>query len=377
MVDRYVKKHQHNIFTADQSMGGHRISDHADPLLPQDVATKLYVDTHSGTGSFIAGFGIDPVPLTSSTIAILQQGGTILRSLLGGGGTGTGTKFLRDDSTWVTITSGSGDIRSDGTVPFAADESMGGFKLINLATPTVGTDAANKNYVDLKDAATLVTAIASVPVGAIFTLGVENGEDGPPGPPGRDGVTGSPGTQGPPGVTGPVGLDGEHGEDGPPGPPGRDGTSGTQGTQGQMGPAGSDGENGEDGQIGPPGPTGPQGPPGQIISLDMGQSDPDPLFFGPTTFDASAIISGTVPIARGGTGKDNKTDAFDALSPTATKGDLIARSNVTNIAVAAGSNGQVLTADTTATGGVSWQDVTSVGGGEKPPTLVYRATHFI
>lgn len=45
---------------------------------------------------------------------------------------------------------GSGDIKSDGTVPFAANESMGGFKITNLGTPTAGTDAATKSYVDTK-----------------------------------------------------------------------------------------------------------------------------------------------------------------------------------------------------------------------------------
>lgn len=35
-----------------------------------------------------------------------------------------------------------------GSVAFTADQSMGGNKLTNLATPSTGTDAANKNYVD-------------------------------------------------------------------------------------------------------------------------------------------------------------------------------------------------------------------------------------
>lgn len=35
-----------------------------------------------------------------------------------------------------------------GTNPHTADQSMGGFKLTNVATPATGTDAANKSYVD-------------------------------------------------------------------------------------------------------------------------------------------------------------------------------------------------------------------------------------
>src|SRR5262245_31156396 len=56
----------------------------------------------------------------------------------------------------VAIT-GTGHIRSDGTVAFAADQSMGGNQLTNVGTPATGTDAATKNYVD--------TALAAIPAG--------------------------------------------------------------------------------------------------------------------------------------------------------------------------------------------------------------------
>jgi hypothetical protein len=39
-------------------------------------------------------------------------------------------------------------IKKDGSVAFTADQSMGGFKLTNLATPTAPTHAATKEYVD-------------------------------------------------------------------------------------------------------------------------------------------------------------------------------------------------------------------------------------
>lgn len=40
-------------------------------------------------------------------------------------------------------------IHKDGSTPFEGDQSMGGFKLTNLATPTQDSDAATKQYVDL------------------------------------------------------------------------------------------------------------------------------------------------------------------------------------------------------------------------------------
>ena len=39
-------------------------------------------------------------------------------------------------------------IQADGGQAFTADQSIGGFKLTNLGTPTASTDAANKSYVD-------------------------------------------------------------------------------------------------------------------------------------------------------------------------------------------------------------------------------------
>jgi hypothetical protein len=39
-------------------------------------------------------------------------------------------------------------VKKDGTVAFTGDQSMGGFKLTNVATATAGGDATNKTYVD-------------------------------------------------------------------------------------------------------------------------------------------------------------------------------------------------------------------------------------
>lgn len=74
-------------------------------------------------------------------------------------------------------------------------------------------------------------------------------------------------------------------------------------------------------------------------------------------------VTGTLPIANGGTGQTAETAAFDALAPTTTKGDLIAHNGTDNVRQAVGTNGQVLTADSTASTGVAWSD-SSAGAGE-------------
>ncbi len=79
------------------------------------------------------------------------------------------------------------------------------------------------------------------------------------------------------------------------------------------------------------------------------------------TTGTAANVTGTVAIANGGTGQTTQTDAFDALAPTTSKGDLIAHNGTDNVRVAAGTNGFVLTADSSAAAGVAW--AAASGGG--------------
>ncbi len=73
------------------------------------------------------------------------------------------------------------------------------------------------------------------------------------------------------------------------------------------------------------------------------------------------LVAGLVPIANGGTGQTAAQQGFDALAPTSTKGQIIARDTATNVAIAAGTNGFVLSADSTQTGGVKWISAGGVG----------------
>jgi hypothetical protein len=77
----------------------------------------------------------------------------------------------------------------------------------------------------------------------------------------------------------------------------------------------------------------------------------------------------TVPIANGGTGQTTAVAAFDALAPTTTKGDLILHDGTDNVRLAVGgTNGHVLTVDSTTATGVKWA---AAGGGSGGSTNVW------
>lgn len=65
-------------------------------------------------------------------------------------------------------------------------------------------------------------------------------------------------------------------------------------------------------------------------------------------------VSGALPIANGGTGQTSKTEGFDALAPTTTKGDLIVSNGSDNIRLAVGADGTVLSASSAAASGLAW-----------------------
>lgn len=85
------------------------------------------------------------------------------------------------------------------------------------------------------------------------------------------------------------------------------------------------------------------------------------------TTGTAANVTGVVAIANGGTGQSTKTEGFDALSPTTTKGDLIVSNGTDNVRLAVGTNNFVLTADSTTATGVKW--AAAAGGGSNITTL--------
>lgn len=65
-------------------------------------------------------------------------------------------------------------------------------------------------------------------------------------------------------------------------------------------------------------------------------------------------ITYPLPIAEGGTGQIAAEAAFNALAPTAYKGDLIVSNSATNVSLPVGTDGQVLSANSSAATGLRW-----------------------
>lgn len=83
-----------------------------------------------------------------------------------------------------------------------------------------------------------------------------------------------------------------------------------------------------------------------------------------TGLPLSTGVTGTLPIANGGTGQTSQTNAFDALAPATTKGDLIVFNGSDNIRVPVGAtNGHVLTVDSAEASGVKWAAASGGGSG--------------
>lgn len=72
--------------------------------------------------------------------------------------------------------------------------------------------------------------------------------------------------------------------------------------------------------------------------------------------DGSGVMSGEAQLAitRGGTGQPTANTGFNALSPTTTKGDVIAHNGTINVRVPVGTNSQVLTANSAMASGLEW-----------------------
>jgi hypothetical protein len=97
-----------------------------------------------------------------------------------------------------------------------------------------------------------------------------------------------------------------------------------------------------------------------------------------TGLPLSTGVTGQLPIANGGTGQTTAVAAFDALAPTTTKGDLILHDGTDNVRLAVGgTNGHVLTVDSTTATGVKWAAAGGGGGGGGSTNVWIPAAQWI
>lgn len=73
-----------------------------------------------------------------------------------------------------------------------------------------------------------------------------------------------------------------------------------------------------------------------------------------SNINLASQITGTLPLANGGTAATTKTAAFDSLSPGTTKGDLLVHDGTHNVRLPAGADGTVLAADSGQTTGYTF-----------------------
>lgn len=73
----------------------------------------------------------------------------------------------------------------------------------------------------------------------------------------------------------------------------------------------------------------------------------------------TADVTGTLPLANGGTNGTSATTGFNNLSPLTTKGDIPVHNGTNNVRLPVGANTFVLTADSTQTEGVKWAAASS------------------
>lgn len=80
-----------------------------------------------------------------------------------------------------------------------------------------------------------------------------------------------------------------------------------------------------------------------------------------SAINLGAEVTGTLPITSGGTGQINATNAFNALSPLTTKGDIVVHGATVPQRVGVGADDNVLIADSGETQGVRWGSVPGAG----------------
>jgi hypothetical protein len=125
-----------------QAAGTSNLYARADHVHPTDTSrAALASPTFTGTPAAPTAAVDTNTTQIATTAFVLGQAASATPAALGSAAVGTSTRYARADHVHANPT-----LSSVGTA--TADISLGGFKITNLATPTLDTDAANKGYVD-------------------------------------------------------------------------------------------------------------------------------------------------------------------------------------------------------------------------------------
>ena len=119
-----------------------------------------YTTKTGGQVLFTAG----NAPANGASIRIYRDTDDEALSAVFSSGSAIRAKDLNDNFTqnlYVTQETNNNSLNVDGSNPMVGDLNMGGYKVINLATPTVSTDASTKGYVDSVIATNAANAAAA------------------------------------------------------------------------------------------------------------------------------------------------------------------------------------------------------------------------
>lgn len=196
----------------------------------------------------------------------------------------------------------------------------------DLPTGLTDADAGNAYFVEADGKLYIWSGTAYPAEGEGSQFKGDPGPMGPQGPQGPQGIPGETGPAGPQGPTGATGPEGPQGPTGATGATGPEGPAGPTGPEGPTGPKGDTGDTGPKGDKGDTGATGPQGQPGADgksayqQAQEAGYTGTEAAFyaalvtlqnapFAPETHEHAAgdVTSGTLSVARGGTGRATLT----------------------------------------------------------------------
>ena len=198
---QYILTDGTRAFTGKQSLGGFNLTDLLDPVVPQDAATKNYVDTVNASMQVYVDTGLPYISSGNTSIVLTSNGSYVLvdgsRPFTGNQSMGsnqltnlitgitgdtatnktyvdavnssmktyvdTGLPYISSNNSSIVLTSNGSYVLVDGSRPFTGDQSMGSHQLTNLITGTLGTTATNKTYVDAVNASmrTYVDSVVS------------------------------------------------------------------------------------------------------------------------------------------------------------------------------------------------------------------------